>query len=169
MALLVSRRSARCVAAVTTMAVRAGRPPSSNPLATLHLRTLSSSSAVSQFPLTFIHPTAKVSGCCGSLVLGASTTHVYAGRQIGARCEIGPFAYVGEGVEVGDDTVVGTGATLLHCALGRGVVLHAGVRIGQDGFGFQLAASGAHAKKPQELRVEVHDYVEIGWELRGGR
>lgn len=83
--------------------------------------------------------------------------------QVGECCEIGAFAYVGEDVEVGDGSVVGVGATLQHCSLGRRVVLHPGVRIGQDGFGFALAPPGGlHTKKPQELRVEVHDHVEIG-------
>ncbi|TYZ64824.1 hypothetical protein PybrP1_004958 [[Pythium] brassicae (nom. inval.)] len=83
--------------------------------------------------------------------------------RVGERCEIGAFAFVGEGVEVGEDSVVGAGATLQNCSLGRGVVVHPGVRIGQDGFGFALAPPGElHAKKPQELRVEVHDHVEIG-------
>lgn len=83
-------------------------------------------------------------------------------EQIGERCRIAPFTYIGEDVEVGDDAVIGANATLVNCSIGRHVVLHSGVRIGQDGFGFQLAATGEHAKKPQELRVEVHDHVEIG-------
>lgn len=84
--------------------------------------------------------------------------------QIGARCRIAPFTYVGEDVEIGDDSVIGASATLVNCSIGSHVVLHSGVRIGQDGFGFQLAPSGGdHAKKPQELRVEIHDHVEIGY------
>lgn len=83
--------------------------------------------------------------------------------QIGKRCRIAPFTVIGEDVEIGDDTVVGSNATLVNCTVGQNVVLHAGVRIGQDGFGFQLASSGDHAKKPQELRVEIHDHVEIGY------
>uniref|UniRef100_K3WAI0 UDP-3-O-[3-hydroxymyristoyl] glucosamine N-acyltransferase non-repeat region domain-containing protein n=1 Tax=Globisporangium ultimum (strain ATCC 200006 / CBS 805.95 / DAOM BR144) TaxID=431595 RepID=K3WAI0_GLOUD len=92
------------------------------------------------FPHAVIHPTAK----------------------IGKRCRIDPFTFIGEDVEIGDDTIIGSNATLVNCTIGNHVVLHAGVRIGQDGFGFQLASSGDHAKKPQELRVEIHDHVEIG-------
>lgn len=85
--------------------------------------------------------------------------------QIGARCRIAPFTYIGEDVEIGDDSVIGASATLVNCSIGSSVVLHSGVRVGQDGFGFQLAPSGDHAKKPQELRVEIHDHVEIGYRV----
>ncbi|KAF1319933.1 Udp-3-o-[3-hydroxymyristoyl] glucosamine n-acyltransferase, partial [Globisporangium splendens] len=91
-----------------------------------------------------------------------SSTCLCVHSLIGKRCRIGPFTFIGEDVEIGDDTIIGSNATLVNCTIGNHVVLHAGVRIGQDGFGFQLASSGDHAKKPQELRVEIHDYVEIG-------
>jgi UDP-3-O-[3-hydroxymyristoyl] glucosamine N-acyltransferase len=32
----------------------------------------------------------------------------------------------------------------------------------QDGFGFQLDPSGIHMKKPQGLKVDIGDDVEIG-------
>jgi UDP-3-O-[3-hydroxymyristoyl] glucosamine N-acyltransferase len=41
------------------------------------------------------------------------------------------------------------------------VVIHAGARIGQDGFGFALSAGG-HLKVPQIGRVLIGDEVEIG-------
>jgi len=41
------------------------------------------------------------------------------------------------------------------------VVIHAGARIGQDGFGFALGA-GAPLKVPQVGRVLIEDDVEIG-------
>lgn len=63
---------------------------------------------------------------------------------------------------IGDDTTIGANVTLQNCTIGSKVVVHPGVRIGQDGFGFMLDASGEHAKKPQELSVEIHDHVEIG-------
>ncbi|KAG7386639.1 hypothetical protein PHYPSEUDO_015423 [Phytophthora pseudosyringae] len=92
------------------------------------------------FPNTVIHPSAK----------------------IGEGCSIGAFTTVGEGVVIGDDSAVGANVTLQNCTIGSKVVVHPGVRIGQDGFGFMLDVSGEHAKKPQELRVEIHDHVEIG-------
>ncbi|KAL4163812.1 hypothetical protein KRP22_005239 [Phytophthora ramorum] len=87
---------------------------------------------------------------------------IHASAKIGRGCRIGAFSTVGEGVVIGDDTTIGTNVTLQNCTIGSKVVLHPGVCIGQDGFGFMLGATGEHAKKPQELSVEVHDHVEIG-------
>ena len=41
------------------------------------------------------------------------------------------------------------------------MILHAGVRIGQDGFGFAMSPRG-HLKVPQVGRVIIQDDVEIG-------
>lgn len=90
---------------------------------------------------------------------------------------IGPFAYVGPGVTIQEDTQVGPHCTLLNCDIGARVILHSGVRIGQDGFGFfpsatpaagtpandaAAAAATLPTKKPQELRVVIGKDVEIG-------
>jgi UDP-3-O-[3-hydroxymyristoyl] glucosamine N-acyltransferase len=56
---------------------------------------------------------------------------------------------------------VGAGATLTHAIVGNGVILHSGVRIGQDGFGFAMGGNG-HLKVPQIGRVVIGDDVEIG-------
>ena len=56
---------------------------------------------------------------------------------------------------------VGPGASVIHALVGDRVVLHAGVRVGQDGFGFAMGAKG-HLKVPQIGRVIIQDDVEIG-------
>ncbi len=86
---------------------------------------------------------------------------IEAAAELGARCRIGANAVVGEGVRLGPDCVIGPGATLGHCLLGARVVVHAGARIGQDGFGFALG-EGGHLKVPQLGRVLIGDDVEIG-------
>jgi UDP-3-O-[3-hydroxymyristoyl] glucosamine N-acyltransferase len=83
------------------------------------------------------------------------------GAVLGARCRIGAAAVIGAGVVLGSDCRVGPGATLSHCLLGDRVIVHAGARIGQDGFGFALGADG-HLKVPQLGRVLIEDDVEIG-------
>ena len=50
---------------------------------------------------------------------------------------------------------------MLHAFLGNRVILHPGVRIGQDGFGFAMGPQG-HLKVPQIGRVIIQDDVEIG-------
>ena len=80
---------------------------------------------------------------------------------IGDRTRIGANAVIGDGVEIGSDSLVGPNATLQACQIGDHVILHTGVRVGQDGFGFALGKSG-HLKVPQLGRVIIEDDVEIG-------
>jgi UDP-3-O-[3-hydroxymyristoyl] glucosamine N-acyltransferase len=80
---------------------------------------------------------------------------------LGEGCEIGAGAVIEAGTELGPSCRVGAGATLSHCLIGERVVLHAGVRIGQDGFGLALDRGG-HVKVPQLGRVLIEDDVEIG-------
>ena len=87
---------------------------------------------------------------------------------IGERCEVGERTVVGPGCVVGDDAVVGPDA-LLHphvvvearCRVGARCILHSGVVIGSDGFGF-ATVKGVHAKVPQVGIVVVEDDVELG-------
>lgn len=81
-------------------------------------------------------------------VIGTGTT-IAAGAVIGYRTVIGPDCYVGPG------------AAIMHALVGKGVIVHAGARIGQDGFGFAMSAKG-HEKVPQIGRVIIGDDVEIG-------
>ncbi|MGI9434481.1 MAG: UDP-3-O-(3-hydroxymyristoyl)glucosamine N-acyltransferase [Geminicoccaceae bacterium] len=83
------------------------------------------------------------------------------GARLGPRCRIGNNAVIGRGVVLGSDCIIGPGATLSHCLIGSRVVIHAGARIGQDGFGFAMGPKG-HIKVPQIGRVVVEDDVEIG-------
>ena len=115
-------------------------------------------------PKAGVHPTA---------VLGA-------GVRLGDAVSVGPYAVIGDGVELGAGTVVGP-----HCVLGDGVTvgerchliasvtaysgsrigdrvtIHAGARIGSDGFGY-VQRGGEHLKIPHVGRCIVEDDVEIG-------
>ncbi len=84
-----------------------------------------------------------------------------AGAQIGRRCHIGANAVIGDGVVLGEDCVVGSCVSLACCIVGARVVIHAGVRVGEDGFGF-AAGEQEHLKVPQLGRVRIEDDVEIG-------
>ena len=81
-------------------------------------------------------------------VIGRGTV-VAAGAVVGYRCTIGRDCFIGP------NTVV------THALIGDRVVLHAGVKIGQDGFGFAMGPGG-HLKVPQIGRVVIQDDVEIG-------
>lgn len=104
-----------------------------------------------------VHPEATV-GDAARVEPGAV---VGRGAEVGPATWIGANAVVGAGVVIGEQSVIGAGATLSHCLIGARVVIHPGVRIGQDGFGFALGDQG-HLKVPQLGRVIVGDEVEIG-------
>ena len=88
-------------------------------------------------------------------------------------CVVGPNASIGEGshilagsviganVQIGRNCTIGPSATITHTFIGDGVIIHPGVAIGQDGFGFAMGPSG-HKKVPQIGRVIIQDDVEIG-------
>jgi UDP-3-O-[3-hydroxymyristoyl] glucosamine N-acyltransferase len=108
-------------------------------------------------PRATVSPTANVGDGCridAGAVIGARA-------EIGARCHIAANAVVGDGVVIGDDSTIGPGASLVCCLVGARVIVHAGARIGQDGFGFALSAQ-EHVKVPQLGRVIIGDDVEIG-------
>lgn len=81
--------------------------------------------------------------------------------RIGARCHIGANAYIAAGVVLGDECVIGANSTVSHALLGDRVIVHRGVHIGQDGFGFAPTRSGL-LKVPQLGRVVIGSDVEIG-------
>ncbi|MGB0682816.1 MAG: UDP-3-O-(3-hydroxymyristoyl)glucosamine N-acyltransferase [Magnetovibrionaceae bacterium] len=81
--------------------------------------------------------------------------------EIGANCIIAANTVIGDGVVIGDGCRIGAGATITHCLMGQNCIIHTGVRIGQDGYGFALGAGG-HIKVPQLGRVVIEDDVEIG-------
>ena len=83
------------------------------------------------------------------------------GAKLGANCWIDANAVIGPAVEMGEDCVVGLGATVRYCLAGSRVRIAAGVRIGEDGFGYVPGADG-HLKVPQLGRVLIGNDVEIG-------
>jgi UDP-3-O-[3-hydroxymyristoyl] glucosamine N-acyltransferase len=108
-------------------------------------------------------------------------SHIAANAHLGERVFVGAFAYLGDGVSVGDDTkihpqvylgrnvrigshcIIHPGVKIYHdCVIGNHVVIHAGTVIGSDGFGFAPQADGTYRKVPQIGNVVVEDHVEIG-------
>ena len=81
--------------------------------------------------------------------------------EIGRGTRIAAGAVIGYRVTIGRGAFVGPGASLIHCLVGDRVIIHGGVRIGQDGFGFAMGRNG-HLKVPQIGRVIIQDDVEIG-------
>jgi len=89
---------------------------------------------------------------------------VGAGVRLGKNVRIGAGCVLGDGVQVGDDVecyphVVCYSGTIV----GNRVILHAGARLGSDGFGY---VPGKHGEVPQKIpqigRCILGDDVEIG-------
>ena len=76
---------------------------------------------------------------------------------------IGAFAYIGDNVKIGDNTILYSGVKVYYnCVIGKDCILHAGVVVGSDGFGFEPDAKGVNQKLPQIGNVIIEDDVEIG-------
>ena len=108
------------------------------------------------------------------------TAVIEAGASLGEGCYIGHHAVIGRGARIGkgsvvmagaligEDAVVGAAVTIHpqvvlypRTVVGDRVTLHAGVRLGVDGFGYVPGKDG-HAKIPHVGRVVIGDDVEIG-------
>ena len=85
------------------------------------------------------------------------------GAKIGKGVKIFPNTYIGEGVSIGDNTIIYAGVKIYDdCQIGANCILHAGLVVGSDGFGFAPQADGTFTKIPQIGNVIIEDNVEIG-------
>jgi UDP-3-O-[3-hydroxymyristoyl] glucosamine N-acyltransferase len=107
---------------------------------------------------TWVSPTAK---------LGKGLT-LYPFVYIGDHCSIGDRVTLYPGVYVGEDSSIGEDSTLFPnvsvysgTVIGKRVILHSGVVVGSDGFGY-VKDGKKNIKIPQIGRVEIEDDVEIG-------
>jgi UDP-3-O-[3-hydroxymyristoyl] glucosamine N-acyltransferase len=81
---------------------------------------------------------------------------------LGANVAVGPFTSIGDGVAIGEGTILHANVTIYAgCKIGKRCVLHSGVVIGSDGYGF-VNVDGKHKKIPQIGIVRIEDDVEIG-------
>ena len=83
------------------------------------------------------------------------------GVVIGDNCIIDANTTIGCNVAVGHNVLIGSNCTLQNCIVGNNVIIHPGVRIGQDGFGYSIGDAGLK-KFPHIGRVIIQDNVEIG-------
>jgi UDP-3-O-[3-hydroxymyristoyl] glucosamine N-acyltransferase len=126
-------------------------------------------------PTLGVHPSAVVEP--GALIHASASVaafaHVGAGARIGAGAVIGSHCHVGDDAEIGQHTRLAARVTLGEaCRIGARGIVHSGVVIGADGFGFAPDAAspgsdGAGAgprwvKIAQLGAVRIGDDVEIG-------
>ena len=90
-------------------------------------------------------------------------TVVEATAKIGDKVQIYPQCYIGDNVTIGEGTKIYPGVKIYEgCVVGKNCILHAGVVIGADGFGFAPREDGTIAKIPQLGNVIIEDNVELG-------
>jgi len=113
-----------------------------------------------------VHPTAVIGPGArweGAVSIGA---HAVLGRdvQLGRDVVVGPGCVLGDGVVIGDGSVLHPQVVCYPGAtVGARVILHAGVRLASDGFGYVPGAAGQeHRRIPHVGRCHVGDDVEIG-------
>ncbi|XP_076942037.1 putative UDP-3-O-acylglucosamine N-acyltransferase 2, mitochondrial [Bidens hawaiensis] len=87
---------------------------------------------------------------------------IHSGSFVGGNVHVGSGAVVGPNVTIGHSTKIGYNVALANCTIGDSCVIHHGVCIGQDGFGFYLDKDGTMVKKPQALKARIGNNVEIG-------
>jgi UDP-3-O-[3-hydroxymyristoyl] glucosamine N-acyltransferase len=115
-------------------------------------------------PTPGIHSTAVIApdARLASDVSVGPHTIVERGVSVGAGTRLGAGVFLGEGSQVGARCVFYPRVTVYAGArVGDRVILHAGVVIGSDGFGY-VFAEGRHHKFPQLGQVIIEDDVEIG-------
>ena len=118
-------------------------------------------------PIVFaqgVHPTAVI-GPDVRLGEGVSIQPfavIEAGAHIGEGTVVGAHCYIGHAARIGRDTFLHPRVSILaRCVVGSRVILHSGVVLGADGFGYEFQG-GKFVKVPQLGIVQIDDDVEIG-------
>lgn len=107
----------------------------------------------------FIDPSATI----GKDVYIGAFSYLGPNVKIGDGVQIHPGSYVGANSIIDNDTILFPGVKIYHnTQLGKYCVLHAGVVVGSDGFGFAPNSSNEYKKVPQVGNVIIKDHVEIG-------
>lgn len=109
-------------------------------------------------PSAIVDPSARIasSATIGALTVIEAEAEIGEGVVIGSQCVVGRAARVGEGTRFAPHVTFGE-----RCVIGRRGVVHSGVVIGADGFGF-APTEGRWEKIEQLGAVRIGDDVDIG-------
>ncbi|MFM2139546.1 MAG: hypothetical protein RJA57_1853 [Bacteroidota bacterium] len=108
---------------------------------------------------SFVAPSAIL----GESVFIGAFAYVSDGVSVGDGSKVHPQVYLGRNVQIGKQCILHPGVKVYDdCRLGDRVTVHAGSIIGSDGFGFAPQEDGSFRKVPQIGNVIIEDDVEIG-------
>jgi UDP-3-O-[3-hydroxymyristoyl] glucosamine N-acyltransferase len=111
-----------------------------------------------------VHPTAAIAADArlAEDVVICPYVVIESGVNVGRGTYLGAGVYLGEGAQIGSHCVLYPRVSVYPGArIGNRVILHSGVVVGSDGFGYVFA--GDHYEKfPQQGGVVIEDDVEIG-------
>jgi len=117
-------------------------------------------------PCERIHPTAVIGegAVLGSFVTVGAYAVIGKDALIGDETRIEAGVVVGEGVRIGNNCRIYPRVVIYpNTWIGNRVVVHAGVVLGADGFGYvRDNATGAYTQFPQQGGLVIEDDVEIG-------
>ncbi|MBL4707538.1 MAG: UDP-3-O-(3-hydroxymyristoyl)glucosamine N-acyltransferase [Flavobacteriales bacterium] len=83
--------------------------------------------------------------------------------KIADGVKIFPNSFIGDNASIETNTTVFAGAKIYsETQIGKECVIHSGVILGADGFGFAPNSENNYKKVPQIGNVIIEDYVEIG-------
>jgi UDP-3-O-[3-hydroxymyristoyl] glucosamine N-acyltransferase len=109
-------------------------------------------------PMAVISPTAQLAN---GVAVGPYAV-IEENVKVGSGTEIGAFSFIGRDTQLGAHCRLYPRVTLYAGAcLGDAVILHSGVVIGSDGFGY-VTEDGKRWKFPQVGQVKIGNDVEIG-------
>ncbi|HEX4487307.1 MAG TPA: UDP-3-O-(3-hydroxymyristoyl)glucosamine N-acyltransferase [Terriglobales bacterium] len=111
-------------------------------------------------PSTLVHPSVRL----GKDVSIAERVVLGDGVQVGSKSDIGANCVVGSNVAIGSDCRIYPNVTIYPgVKIGDRVIVHSGVVLGSDGFGYvRDKETGKYHKFPQVGSLVIEDDVEIG-------
>ncbi|NCP20372.1 MAG: UDP-3-O-(3-hydroxymyristoyl)glucosamine N-acyltransferase [Flavobacteriales bacterium CG_4_9_14_0_2_um_filter_35_242] len=97
-----------------------------------------------------------------NLYLG-SHSYIGANVKIGNNVKIFPNVFIGDNSHIGDSSILFSGVNIYSdTIIGTHCIIHSGVVIGSDGFGFAPSENGVYTSIPQIGNVIIEDHVDIG-------
>ena len=99
----------------------------------------------------------------GKDVFVGAFSYIGVNAKIGNNVKIYPNCFIGENVNISENSILYAGVKIYHdCKIGKDNILHSGVIIGADGFGFSPDENNQFNKISQIGNVVLKEGIEVG-------